>query len=154
MAPKKHLQQFDGGTRAVYVTNPEMAREYAILKASGIYLLSGQPDGARRLTLYPVGHYFRCGNPLLLSGLTLGIIPGFLPGGRVFDYDLETDGVSERYVHHLPVWERFSIWEWLLQRDEDKVLAEALVWSANGLQPANHALHQKSSSAASRSVEQ
>ncbi len=130
MESKRHLQRFDGGTRTVFITNPELEREYEILRASGIYRFSTERDGARLLTLHPIRQYGRCGNPLMLTGLTLGIVPGVLPAARGFEYDLETDGVTETCEHHLPLYERFSVWEWLLRRDEQKIVAEALAWSS------------------------
>src|ERR1043166_1073917 len=132
---KVHLQPFSGGTRPTYVTNPELHREYEILCASGIYQLSSDREGARRLTLLPLKQYGRCGNPLMLSALTLGIVPGFLPGAYVFEYDLESDGAVERYEHLLPVYERVSIWEWLVRCDRQKVFAEALAWSNANKRP-------------------
>jgi len=130
MDSKRGRVQFDEGARPVYVTNPEMEPEYEILKASGIYELSSQSNGARPLTLHPMRQYGRCANPLMLSIFTLGIVPGFLPAGRAFEYDLETDGVSESCVHELPLYERFSIWEHLGRRNEQKVLIEALARSS------------------------
>jgi hypothetical protein len=130
MESTKHLNRFDGGTRSVYVTNPEMHPEYEILKTSAIYQLSSQPEGARKLTLLPVHQYGRCGNPLMLTIVTFGIVPGVLPGARAFEYDLDTDGVVEHCVHPLPIYDRISIWEWLVRHDDQKVLAEALAWSS------------------------
>ena len=100
----------------MYVTNPELRREYEILRASGIYDLSSQPDGAHLLTLHPVRQYGRCANPLLLTIFTLGIVPGVLPAARAFEYDLHTDVVTETC-------------------DEQKVLAEALAWSSPERRP-------------------
>jgi hypothetical protein len=130
MESKRHLQRFDGGTRPVYVTNPELRHEYEVLRTSGIYRISSQRDGARLLTLHPIRQYGRCANPLMLTIFTVGIVPGILPAARAFEYDLQTDGVTETCEHHLPLYERFSIWEWLFRRDEQKVLAEALAWSS------------------------
>jgi hypothetical protein len=135
MESKRNLQRFDGGDRPVFVTNPELSQEHELLRASAIYPLARHPDGARRLTLHPLRQYARCGNPLMLSGLTLGIIPGILPGERVFEYELETDGVMESYTHHLPVYERISVWEWLVRDNDDKVLAEALAWAVRQERP-------------------
>lgn len=131
MESKRHLQRFNGGTRPVFVTNPELTREYEILRVSGIYPLSQERDGARLLTLHPIRQYGRCANPLMLTGLTLGIVPGVLPAARSFGYDLQTDGVVEAHEHHLPLYERIAIWEWLLPREEQKVMAEALAWSSS-----------------------
>jgi hypothetical protein len=130
MGSKRQPQRFDGGARPVFVTNPELKREYEILQASGIYHLSTEQEEARILTLHPIRQYGRCGNPLMLTGLTLGIVPGAVPAARAFVYDLKTDGVVETYEHPLPLYERVSIWEWLLRRDEQKPMAEALAWSS------------------------
>jgi hypothetical protein len=132
---KRSLQPFQGGTQSVFVTNPGLQREYEILKASGIYSLSSQSDGARQLTLHPMQQFGRCANPLLLTGLTLGILPGFLPGSYVFEYEIEKGGAMQRGAHYLPMHERVSVWEWMINRDEDKVLAEALAWSPLGESP-------------------
>ena len=119
----------------MYVTNPELQNEYEILRASEIYSFASQPEGARLLTLHPVRQYGRCGNPLLLSMLTFGIVPGILPADRAIEYELRTDGATERYEHHLPLYERFSIWERLMRSNEQKVMAEALARSS--IRPVN-----------------
>lgn len=126
---RRNLQPFQGGTQPVYVTNPELHREHEILRSSGIYQVSNLPDGARKLTLHPMQQFARCGNPLMLSALTLGIVPGFLPGAYVFEYELESNGVPTRYAHHLPLYERVSVWERLVKRDETQLFTEALKWS-------------------------
>jgi hypothetical protein len=130
MVSTSHLQRFDGGTRPVYVTNPELQPEYEILRDSGIYKLSSQREGARLVTLHPIRQYGRCANPLMLTMITFGIVPGVLPAARAFEYDLQADGVVEVCEHRLPLYERFSIWEWRLRGHEEKVMAEALAWSS------------------------
>lgn len=130
MTSKKCLHQFDGGTQPVFVVNPEKNPEYEILKQSKIYALTNQPEGARKLTLLPIKHYGRCANPLMLTIITLGIVPGYLPSAEAFQYNLETDGKVERCIHPLPMYDRISIWEWLVRHHDEKVLAEALTWSS------------------------
>jgi hypothetical protein len=125
---KTALPFSDAGT-PVFVTNPELKREYAVLKKSGIYRLSETPEGARRLTLRPIVQYGRCGNPLMLSILTFGIIPGFLPAAMQFGYDLETGGTFQQIVHRLPLYERYSIWDRLAVGIGDEVIGEALKYS-------------------------
>ena len=130
MESKNTLHHFSGGTQPVFVSNPELHLEYEILKASAIYRLSSQPEASQKLTLRPIKHGFRCGNPMMIAVVTLGIIPGYLPGSLSFEYNLEADGKVESYVHHLPTYERFSIWEWLVISNEKKTLAKALAWSS------------------------
>lgn len=134
---KSDLQRFNGGSQPVYVTNPEMHPEYEILKESGIYHLTNQPNGASLLTLYPIGHRVRCGNPLLLTFYTFGLVPGYLPAGRTFEYDLKTNGVSVTYIHNLPLYERYSDWEWLVIRSDKKAMTKGLTWSARQQRLAN-----------------
>jgi hypothetical protein len=126
---KRHLQPFQGGARPVYVTNPELSREYEILRASNIYPIASEPENARKLTLRPMRQYGRCANPLMLCGLTLGVVPGVITAPYVFEYTLETDGVREQRAHRLPLYERFSVWEWLVPRDDKATFSEALAWS-------------------------
>ena len=126
----RDLPRFNGGARPVYVTNPELKEEYEVLRASGIYPLSTERDGARLLTLHPIVRYGRCGNPLMLTIFTCGIVPGVLPAARVFEYDLQTDGTTETRSHPLALYERFSIWERLLPHNDQRKMAEALARSS------------------------
>jgi hypothetical protein len=130
LEPKSQLARFDGGPQVVYVTNPQMQPEYDILKASKIYQLTNQPAHAFQLTLHPMGHGWRCGNPLLLTFYTAGLIPGYLPAARTFEYDLSTNGIPVTYIHSLPLYERYSDWEWLVPRSDKRALAQGLRWSA------------------------
>jgi len=122
-------QRFHDDAGPVFVVNPQMQNEYAILKASKIYQLTNQPAGVRRLTLHPVHRFGRCGNPIMLTYLTFGILPGVLPAARVFEYELETDGVRVQYAHSLPLYERISIWESLTFTSDQKMMAKGLAWS-------------------------
>src|SRR3954463_14249129 len=127
---KSELRRFDGGMEPVYVTNPEMTPEYRILKSSGIYRLSNDSDGARRLTLQRMGRLPVCGNPLIGTIFTLGTIPVVLPDPSFFEYELETNGSGEKVRHLLSLRERFSVWEWALRWNQKKAYAQALAFSA------------------------
>lgn len=110
----------------VYVTNPELSREYEILKRSKIYLISEDREIRTSITLHPIKRQFSCGNPLILSGITLGLIPGYLPAGTEFEYELTDSGKTETYSHFLLMYERFSIWEHFVKSDEIEVMSQAL----------------------------
>lgn len=127
---KHELPKFDGGSQPVYVTNPGLRREYEVLKASGIYPLSSSPDSPLRLTLHPIWQYGRCGNPLMLTGLTFGIIPGVVSATHAFEYDLESDGKVQKLSHRLALYERVSLWEHFVRHNDNATLAEALAWSS------------------------
>lgn len=132
LASKKHLQKFEGGSQPVYVTNPELRREYAILRDSHIYQLSTNPHSARRLTLQPLDQGGRCLNPLLLTYLSFGIIPGWLPAASTFRYELTSQGNATHFAHPLPLYERISLWEALFYQNRERVLAQSLALSGRG----------------------
>jgi hypothetical protein len=116
-----HPYKFNGGSEPVFVTNPEMKLEYELLQRSGIYALTNQPTG-RTLTLNPIHDCSGgCANPLMLSGMTLGILPGFLPADIDFSYDFESGGERETRHHMLPFLVRYSMWDWLVAQTEDEV---------------------------------
>ena len=120
-------EKFEGGAGAVYVSNPELKNEYRILQRSEIYQLTNSPVGNRRLTLEPLGHGGGCGNPIILSIYTLGIIPSSPVGGRFsFQYEIESNGTVEHRAHYLAVYERFSLWERFIPHNDNKVLGKAL----------------------------
>jgi len=118
-------------SQLVFVTNPELKREYEILRASGIYLIVDETNGVSRLTLEPLACGGGCGLGAAASMFTLGIIPGKIPGRYSFQYELETNGVVEHRVHFLPVYVRLSIWEGLLRplHGEKRIFAKALARS-------------------------
>jgi hypothetical protein len=118
-------------SRPVYVTNPELSPEYGILRASHIYPITSNSNGVSRLTLKPLAHGGGCGLGILLTVYTLGIVPVEFHDRYGFLYDLETDGVVDRRVHHLPVYSRISIWDALLKpfHPQKRILAKALARS-------------------------
>ena len=73
-----------------------------------------------------------CGNPLLASGLTLGLLPVSIPEGGRLVYRLQRDGQCVIYAHDIWVESRTSVWEWLFT---PFVGSEREVWQ-QGLQRA------------------
>lgn len=126
------LRRFNGGPIPVYVTNPELTNELQILKASKIYKITDDCNASKRLTLFPVGRRPSCGNGLIGLIFTLGIIPVSLPDTAFFRYDLETDGQTRKLEHVLPLYERFSIWEWAFKWNDRRAYARALAFSKPG----------------------
>jgi hypothetical protein len=107
-----------------------MTPEFQILKRSGIYRLSNNPEGSTQLTLHRMGRRFVCGNPLIAMIFTLGFVPVKLPARWTFAYDLERNGKAEEVIHFLPLYDRFSIWEWPLRWNQQRVYARALAVSS------------------------
>ncbi len=115
------------GRQIVYVTNPEN-EGFTLLKNSGLYDISNDKNSNTKLTLESAEIYPRCGTPLAVSVITLGLLPLSLPAPENFIYTISDEESSTQYVHHLDIYERFSVWEWLLKpfKNPDRVRTQAL----------------------------
>lgn len=126
--------------QTVQVTNPELVREFEILKQSGIYHISNKPE-AVTLTLAPLKTWhYGCGNPLLGSVLTMGILPATLPATITFGYTLTEGGSIKQYGHSIRAYTRHSIWEHLISSDGAHEIAEALKFSTRATIPTDGCL--------------
>lgn len=98
----------------VNVTNPSH-KNFEVLKKSGIYEISTSDDSMNKLTLIDSETVFSCGNGLIPSIFTLGILPGYVNAGENFAYKIEIDGESEIEEYYLDLYARYSIWEWFIK---------------------------------------
>lgn len=110
----------------VYVTNPSLARELEVLRASGLYRLADRESGATKLKLREISQSGRCGNSLMLTMITFGLVPGYVPGAYTFSYELENKGQWIVVSHRLPLYERISLWERFVYQDRIAIFADAL----------------------------
>jgi len=116
--------------RTVYVVNPELGSEFAILKESGIYELTNDPSHSLKLTLNKMSVVWRAEGMLyLVSWFTLGLAPVSFQDATAFSYSIEgPEGITE-YEYVVAVQERHSIWEWFRgssRLSEEQALAEGL----------------------------
>lgn len=113
--------------KSVYVVNPAH-KNYSVLQRSGIYTLSAEENTPAKLTIQDEEFYPACGNPMIGAVITLGLLPGYLDESEGFRYSLEESGKTTEYIHHLAMYRRISIWEWLFKpfQSEDEVKAKAL----------------------------
>ena len=73
----------------VFVNNPELTDEFKILKASGIYNISNDPETPTHLTLKKFQTYPVCGMPYILTGFTLGLVPATTPSDSNFSFTIQ-----------------------------------------------------------------
>ena len=99
----------------VFVTNPDMSKEYKILSDSNIYTLVGSSDSKTKLTLHPLEKRLSCGNPMLGSALSLGLIPVSVSDKYVFQYEISSGEQKYLYTYDVPVTTRYSLWEWIFK---------------------------------------
>ncbi|MDE1464624.1 hypothetical protein [Spartinivicinus poritis] len=116
----------------VFITNPEIGKPYDILVGSGIYEITNDRENSNKLTLKPSSRNAMCGNPLIASFVTFGLVPVSLPSFIEFTYTIETQSSRAEYRHNIELYTRVSIWEWLLKptaKNETEVMSEALAKS-------------------------
>ena len=91
--PKEYRNYvYEGQRKTAFVLNPELEKEYGILKASGIFILTTDSLNGEslKLRLHPLGSGFVCGQPVLASLFTLGQVPVYLPD--TYSYRFEEIG--------------------------------------------------------------
>lgn len=93
----------------VFVMNKELKKEYKILKHSGIYELVDDSTNTAKIQLYPMKIYSpNCGNPMIGSMLTVGLIPSYFSYSNSYNYDLIQNKVTENHQYKLEVYQ--SLW--------------------------------------------
>ena len=115
-----------------YVTNPELEKEVEILRASGLYTITADPDAPTRITLHPLMERpGGCGNPYLATYLTLGLVPAAMPADYVFAFTIEDRRGPRQVKHWLRMDYTVSLWEsFKIFHDENEELGKALRASA------------------------
>lgn len=100
--------QYPGGK--VFVRNPELASEFAILQASGVFEIVSEDQADKVVELHQCEEAGVCGMPLLGTFVTGGLMPTSVSDSWVFSFTVEKDGKlseqqftlqGERRVSHL-----------------------------------------------------
>ncbi len=125
------------GERPVaYITNPELAQERAILEASRLYRLSRDAGAPNKITLAPLSVRGRCGNPLLASVFTLGLLPVVMRDSYTFGYTVEGPAGKQVFEHTVEMDFHYSLWElFFLFASDDRQLGRGVRAVALGAQP-------------------
>ena len=82
----------------VFVRNPELAEELEILRASGVFEIVSADKADTVVELHPKEQAGACGNPLLLTWATGGLVPSTVRIGWTFSFTLEEDGVARNSI--------------------------------------------------------
>jgi hypothetical protein len=101
--------KYHGERSYAYVTNPQMKKEYRILKKSGIFILttdSLQPNCVK-VNLQPLGHGFSCGMGIIPFIFTLGVLPGGVDNSCTYKFTVTKDTVTRNHAYFLNIDKRF-----------------------------------------------
>ncbi len=117
-------------TQTVYIINPELKKEFEILKAAGIYIISNDSTNHLAIKLYPMQRNFVCGQPIVGSILFLGQLPAYLPDRYQFIYEEQQDGTTRQFKYELKVATRIWFWDmFTFQKNFKKFAGKALAGS-------------------------
>ena len=93
-----------------YVVNPDLKKEYYILQASGIFELTDLSEADITIRLDSLQRSYVCGQPIVVSAMTLGQLPVYMPDRYTFRFE-EQKG-DEIIVHALELQVAKRIWFW------------------------------------------
>ncbi|MFT3846977.1 MAG: hypothetical protein QM725_18110 [Lacibacter sp.] len=95
-----------------FVVNPELTKEYEILKSAEIYTITTDSNLADiQVKLYKIEKLFVCGQPAIGSLITLGQIPVYLPDKYFFTIDEIRKGEITKTKFELRIATRIWFWD-------------------------------------------
>ncbi|MCJ7932337.1 MAG: hypothetical protein MUW56_01550 [Chryseobacterium sp.] len=99
----------DFSKQKAFVVNKDLKKEYDILKHSGIYEIVEDSTNAAKITLHPMlTRTPSCGNPMIGSMITLGLLPSGFPYTIAYSYDAAENRTTKNYQYKLQVYQ--SLW--------------------------------------------
>lgn len=99
----------DFSKQNVFVANKDLKTEFEILKNSNIYNIVEDSTNTAILKLYPIHSYSPpCGNPMIGSMLTVGLLPSYFPYTETYSYDITENNTTKNYQYKLEVYQ--SLW--------------------------------------------
>jgi hypothetical protein len=112
--PKEYRAfEYKGEKETAFVINPELKKEYEILKQSGIFILTSDSlnDKAVKIELHPLFRGFMCGNAIVLSAFSLGQFPVYFPDTYHFKFEEMERQETRSRDFELQVAKRIWFWD-------------------------------------------
>jgi hypothetical protein len=104
---------YTGERKKAFILNPQLSKEFKILKESGIYNFTNDSsaDSVIKIRLSPLQARFVCGEPMIASLITLGQMPVLLPDRYqlTFTEIQKADSTQRRF--ELLIATRFWFWD-------------------------------------------
>ncbi|WP_284463629.1 hypothetical protein [Chryseobacterium sp.] len=92
-----------------FVANKDLKKEFDILKHSKIYEIVDDSTNVAKITLHPMTTRTPfCGNPMIGSMITLGLMPSGFPYDISYSYDIDEKNTKKNYQYNLKVYQ--SLW--------------------------------------------
>src|SRR5256885_2381452 len=103
---------YNGDKKLAFVVNPELNMENQILKKSGIFdfTTDSTDENCIKIKLYHIKKRLVCGQPIVLSAITLGQFPVYFPDIYHYKFDEITAGHAASKEFDLLLAQR--VWFW------------------------------------------
>ena len=111
--PKEYRKlENDNVKRNAYVENDTLKKELKILASSELFKITSDSTKADlKVKLYPMIKNFSCGQPMIVSMLTVGQLPVYFPDKYLFRFDeIEKDRITPRNLE-LKIAQRIWFWD-------------------------------------------
>ncbi|MCQ9633974.1 hypothetical protein MP478_02665 [Chryseobacterium sp. WG14] len=108
--PKEYRKaKADFPKQKAFVVNKDLKKEYNILKHAGIYEMVEDSTNAAKITLHPMlTRTPSCGNPMIGTMITAGLLPSGFPYTIAYSYDVAENSTTKNYQYNLEVYQ--SLW--------------------------------------------
>ncbi len=101
-----------GERKKLFVINPELKKEYSILKWSGIFQITNDSTGADiMIRLFSLRRNFVCGNAIMGGVITLGQMPVHFPDIYDFSFEEFSDRGKIEWSYQLKIVKRYWFWD-------------------------------------------
>ena len=121
---------YTGEKKEAFILNPQLSKEFKILKKSGIYniVYDSSDNSVIKIKLYPMKKNVACGEPVLGSLITFGQVPVLFPDRYQYQFDevSKTDTVHRNQELQLAT----RVWFWdmfVFNKNFDKKAAQTLL---------------------------
>jgi len=121
---------YTGEKKKAFILNPELKKEFKILKRSGIYTIvdDNSDTSVIKIKLYPITRSFVCGEPILGSLITFGQVPVILPDRYQYQFDEFSKCDTIHKQQELQIATRYWFWDmFVFNKNFDKKAAQTLL---------------------------
>ena len=113
------------GVVKAHVLNPDLKKEFQILKLSGLFELTSLPNAEVTISLDTLQRSLVCGQPLVASMVSLGQIPVYLPDRYIFRFQEHKN--DQTIAHGLELQVAKRIWFWDLFNTKKQFTPKAAI---------------------------